>query len=38
MALNNTERKWGDGLEPGQDFQCRCTAEPVIDFGIILGD
>lgn len=36
VSLNNTERKWSDGLEPGQEFQCRCTAEPVISFDDIL--
>jgi SPP1 gp7 family putative phage head morphogenesis protein len=36
QALNGTTRKWGDGIEPGQEFSCRCTAEPIIDFDEIL--
>jgi SPP1 gp7 family putative phage head morphogenesis protein len=28
-ALEGTKRKWGEGLEPGQDFRCRCVALPV---------
>lgn len=36
FSRNNKQYKWSDGLEPGQDFQCRCTAEPVIDFDEIL--
>lgn len=27
-ALDGRTFAWGEGLEPGQDFGCRCTAEP----------
>lgn len=36
LTRNNKEYKWGEGIEPGQEFQCRCTAEPVINFDDIL--
>lgn len=29
-ALNNTIRKWGEGIEPGQEVRCRCQSIPVI--------
>lgn len=29
--LNGTIRKWGEGLEPGDAIQCRCSAIPVWD-------
>lgn len=28
-SLEGTKRKFGEGLEPGQDFRCRCVALPV---------
>lgn len=29
--LNGTIRTWGEGLEPGESVQCRCSAVPVWD-------
>lgn len=29
---NNKIYNWNDGINPGQEFQCRCTAEPIIDW------
>jgi SPP1 gp7 family putative phage head morphogenesis protein len=29
-ALNHTKRKWGEGIEPGEEVRCRCQAIPVI--------
>jgi peptidoglycan hydrolase-like protein with peptidoglycan-binding domain len=28
-ALNRTVREWDDAPDPGEDFNCRCWAEPV---------
>jgi SPP1 gp7 family putative phage head morphogenesis protein len=31
QALNGTIRTWGEGIEPGFEVACRCSAIPVWD-------
>jgi peptidoglycan hydrolase-like protein with peptidoglycan-binding domain len=30
-ALSGTVREWADSPDPGEDFNCRCWAEPVVE-------
>jgi SPP1 gp7 family putative phage head morphogenesis protein len=31
VALEGQRRKWSEGIIPGEEVLCRCTAEPVLD-------